>query len=287
MTQGGQDGARQAGQGRTGQAHETPTSLFRYKRRHETELPVEITVESHSVWEKRHHLLPFQKAAGVCISSTLGHVTLRYTSPLCSSVERWRQSSKLREEIGRQRTSGQTTLNGSEIINLLFFNRYMDELDINNPGVDRHHDLTTSAQRRYFLRSSDCHMYFLSGKRSGILMRRKSWMHFSSSCSGVIFSLFAFLFAASRSRTPKVLTRSMHGAVQCLDVGLPSHGATDHSPLRGAGLRLGLRARGGEVVEGSATLSLTLAFVALAAAVTGVSEHLLGQADPAADEDPR
>lgn len=63
-------------------------------------------------------------------------------------------------------------------------------------------------QRRYFLRSSDCHMYFLSGKWSGILMRRKSWMHFSSSCSGVIFSLFAFLFAASRSLTPKVLTRS-------------------------------------------------------------------------------
>lgn len=52
-------------------------------------------------------------------------------------------------------------------------------------------------------------MFFLSGKRSGILIRRKSWMHFSSSCSGVIFSLFAFLFAASRSRTPKVLTRSM------------------------------------------------------------------------------
>lgn len=52
-------------------------------------------------------------------------------------------------------------------------------------------------------------MYFLSGKWSGILMRRKSWMHFSSSCSGVIFSLFAFLFAASRSRTPKVLTRSI------------------------------------------------------------------------------
>lgn len=52
-------------------------------------------------------------------------------------------------------------------------------------------------------------MYFLSGKWSGILMRRKSWMHFSNSCSGVIFSLFPFLFAASRSRTPKVLTRSM------------------------------------------------------------------------------
>lgn len=52
-------------------------------------------------------------------------------------------------------------------------------------------------------------MFFLSGKRSGILIRRKSWMHFSSSCSGVIFSLFAFLLAASRSRTPKVLTRSM------------------------------------------------------------------------------
>lgn len=67
----------------------------------------------------------------------------------------------------------------------------------------------TPIQRRYFLRSSDCHMYFLSGKRSGILMRRKSWMHFSSSCAGVIFCLCAFLFAASRSRTPKVLTRSM------------------------------------------------------------------------------
>lgn len=67
----------------------------------------------------------------------------------------------------------------------------------------------TYIQRWYFLSSSDCHMYFLSGKRSGILIRRKSWMHFSSSCSGVIFSLLAFLFAASRSRTPKVLTRSM------------------------------------------------------------------------------
>lgn len=64
-------------------------------------------------------------------------------------------------------------------------------------------------QRWYFLSSSDCHMFFRSGKRSGILIRRKSWMHFSSSCSGVIFSLFAFLLAASRSRTPKVLTRSM------------------------------------------------------------------------------
>lgn len=64
-------------------------------------------------------------------------------------------------------------------------------------------------QRWYFLSSSDCHMFFLSGKRSGILICRKSWMHFSSSCSGVIFSLFAFLFAASRSRTPKVLTLSM------------------------------------------------------------------------------
>lgn len=52
-------------------------------------------------------------------------------------------------------------------------------------------------------------MFFLSGKRSGILMRRKSWMHLSSSCSGVIFSLVAFLFAASRSLTPKVRTRSM------------------------------------------------------------------------------
>lgn len=75
-------------------------------------------------------------------------------------------------------------------------------IDFQHPPSDRLH-------RWYFLSSSDCHMFFLSGKRSGILMRRKSWMHFSSSCSGVIFSLFAFLFAASRSRTPKVLTRSM------------------------------------------------------------------------------
>lgn len=78
-------------------------------------------------------------------------------------------------------------------------------LNVNTPQHLPWHPL----QRWYFLSSSDCHMFFLSGKRSGILIRRKSWIHFSSSCSGVIFSLFAFLFAASRSRTPKVLTRSM------------------------------------------------------------------------------
>lgn len=58
-----------------------------------------------------------------------------------------------------------------------------------------------------------------------------------------------------------------HGAVQRLDVGPPAHWAADHGSLRGTGLRLGLRAGGGELVEGSAALSLTLAFVALAAAV--------------------
>lgn len=59
-----------------------------------------------------------------------------------------------------------------------------------------------------------------------------------------------------------------HRTVQRLDVGLPSHRATDHSSLRGTCLWLGLRTRSGEVVEGSATLSLTLTFVAFAAAVT-------------------
>ena len=34
-------------------------------------------------------------------------------------------------------------------------------------------------------------------------------MHFSNSCSGVILSLLAFLLAASRSRAPKVRTRSI------------------------------------------------------------------------------
>lgn len=51
-------------------------------------------------------------------------------------------------------------------------------------------------------------MYFLSGKRTGILIRRKSWMHFASSCSGVIFSLAGFLFPARTSRGPVVRTRS-------------------------------------------------------------------------------
>lgn len=58
-----------------------------------------------------------------------------------------------------------------------------------------------------------------------------------------------------------------HGAVQRLDVGLPSHGAADHGSVWGAGLRLGLRTGSGEVVEGSAALSLALTLVALAAAV--------------------
>lgn len=56
--------------------------------------------------------------------------------------------------------------------------------------------------------------------------------------------------------------------VQRLDVSGSSHRAADHGSLRGTCLRLGLRAGSGQVVEGSATLSLTLTFVALAAAVT-------------------
>lgn len=58
------------------------------------------------------------------------------------------------------------------------------------------------------------------------------------------------------------------GTVQRLNVGPPAHGATDHSSLRGTGLRLGLRTGSGELIEGGAALSLALTFVALAAAVT-------------------
>lgn len=58
-----------------------------------------------------------------------------------------------------------------------------------------------------------------------------------------------------------------HGAVQRLDIGSPAHGPADHRFLGGAGLRLGLRTGGGEIVEGSAALALALTFVALAAAV--------------------
>lgn len=62
--------------------------------------------------------------------------------------------------------------------------------------------------RRYFLRRSDCHVFFLSGKRSGIRMRRKSWMHFCSSCSGVNFSLVVFLLdGVMWSRGPVVRVR--------------------------------------------------------------------------------
>lgn len=58
------------------------------------------------------------------------------------------------------------------------------------------------------------------------------------------------------------------GAVQGLNVGPPAHRATNHSSLRGAGLRLGLRTGSGELIEGSAALSLAIALVTFAAAVT-------------------
>lgn len=58
------------------------------------------------------------------------------------------------------------------------------------------------------------------------------------------------------------------GTVQRLNVGTSTDGATNHSSLRGTGFRLRLRTGSGELVEGSAALSLTLTFVVLAAAVT-------------------
>lgn len=63
--------------------------------------------------------------------------------------------------------------------------------------------------RWYFLNSSDCQGCFLSGNRSGILILRKSWMHFSSSSSIESFSLTAFfLLLMFDSLEPEVRVRS-------------------------------------------------------------------------------
>lgn len=64
------------------------------------------------------------------------------------------------------------------------------------------------AQRRYFLNRSACHMYFLSGNLSGILILRKSWMHFSSSSSTVSFSFAGLFLQVLVSRELAVSVRS-------------------------------------------------------------------------------
>lgn len=66
--------------------------------------------------------------------------------------------------------------------------------------------------RWYFRKSSDCQGCFLSGKRSGIFIFRKSWMHFSSSSSMESFSFAAFfllLMFDSREPDVRVLSRSL------------------------------------------------------------------------------
>lgn len=66
------------------------------------------------------------------------------------------------------------------------------------------------SQRRYFLSRSACHMYFLSGNLSGILILRKSSMHFSSSSSTVSFSFTGrFLQLVSRELAVSVRSRSL------------------------------------------------------------------------------
>lgn len=62
--------------------------------------------------------------------------------------------------------------------------------------------------RWYFRSSSDCQGCFLSGNLSGILILRKSWMHFSSSSSMESFSFTAFFLLAVDSREPEVSVRS-------------------------------------------------------------------------------
>lgn len=67
----------------------------------------------------------------------------------------------------------------------------------------------TLPYRWYFRKSSDCQGCFLSGNLSGILIFRKSWMHFSSSSSIESFSLTAFfLLLMFDSLEPEVRVRS-------------------------------------------------------------------------------
>lgn len=72
------------------------------------------------------------------------------------------------------------------------------------------------SQRRYFLSRSACHMYFLSGNLSGILILRKSSMHFSSSSSTVSFS-FTGRFLQLVSRELAVSVRSSSLFRRCSD----------------------------------------------------------------------
>lgn len=60
-------------------------------------------------------------------------------------------------------------------------------------------------------------MYFLSGKRSGILILRKSWMHFSSSSSMVIFSLAGLFLQVLVSRELVVSVRRRSLFLRCSD----------------------------------------------------------------------
>lgn len=62
--------------------------------------------------------------------------------------------------------------------------------------------------RWYFRKSSDCQGCFLSGNLSGILIFRKSWMHFSNSSSIESFSFTAFFLLELDSLEPEVRVRS-------------------------------------------------------------------------------
>lgn len=73
------------------------------------------------------------------------------------------------------------------------------------------------AQRRYFLSRSACHMYFLSGNFSGILILRKSWMHFSNSSSAVSFSFVGLFLQVLVSRELAVSVRSKSLFRRCSD----------------------------------------------------------------------
>ncbi|TNN24671.1 hypothetical protein EYF80_065203 [Liparis tanakae] len=105
-------------------------------------------------------------------------------------------------------------------------------------------------------------MYFLSGKRSGILILWKSWMHFSSSSSTDGFSLAGlFLLVLVSRELARRHGALLGGPVQGLDVGVgvrarladaaaDADRAADDRPLGGAGFRLAVGAGGGELVEG-------------------------------------